>query len=865
MPATVEIRDGSVSRQQRATDRDILLILFRDTGGSSWHNNAGWGSDRPLDEWHGVTATSAGRVAGLALRYNNLRGVLPPELGELHALEHLHLTNNELYGSIPQELGQLQALQELRLYCNHLSGSIPPQLGRLRALKKLVLYSNKLSGAIPSELAELRSLEELLLSDNSQLEGDIPPELEQTIARNRRKWAPLQTRSTGTLSGFFSPIAGSPMGDTGGHSRDTPHRQHERAVVADDADGSVTDSAVGDDGGRGGGDGVVVAGGGSSGGGADGDYGGDDGGVAIGRRIPGQNKNKEPWVARFLDYIADVWHVVVPITDDLTSAWLLASTAPAAATTTAADASQPIWWACLLALSMAGLERAWLLVTVAATAAVIPMLFFARAALNLVSWFGRLCCTFPIGTVCCLFLLCCCRPCIKFAEEHPRGWRVTAARLFRRLNCAGTAVPRISPGDYYNAPVPTMGGGPSHAVMFLDALLWALVGSRARCSRFWEGLGWSLNARGTSPGGSGGGGGGGRLVAFTFGDVVDTWVGYHPFSWLGKAVFGRLGCPRRFYCWSSGEGKGCCTLGRGRSSSSSSRNDARNHGGDDASSSEASDNSDDNSGSRSGEGGQGDISSSSRRRRGQVLVRAVGETLVVDGLSLALSAVARGGWNGSLTGIAGVSALFSALQLLTELRYYVTEATEALEPGVSFDGDDAADVVGGSSSSDISEPWESSSSSRSSGESDVSDATDDSTILFNWCHGLSIGRKRRMPLKYSCQGCPKRAYFGKYSGKVECCRDHAEDGMVDMKNKKCAQHDCTKHPSYGKSVGKPEFCRDHSEDGMVAKTFKIGTKMVIDVRVLGNDEQELYHSAGQGRGKEVLEPRELRGESPRGK
>ncbi|CAM9337129.1 unnamed protein product [Ectocarpus sp. 6 AP-2014] len=62
------------------------------------------------------------------------------------------------------------------------------------------------------------------------------------------------------------------------------------------------------------------------------------------------------------------------------------------------------------------------------------------------------------------------------------------------------------------------------------------------------------------------------------------------------------------------------------------------------------------------------------------MVRSVGETLVVDPLFLALSAVSRGGWDGSLAGIAGISAVFSALQLLTELRYYVKGASVVLEP-----------------------------------------------------------------------------------------------------------------------------------------------------------------------------------------
>ncbi|CAM9430483.1 unnamed protein product [Hapterophycus canaliculatus] len=66
-------------------------------------------------------------------------------------------------------------------------------------------------------------------------------------------------------------------------------------------------------------------------------------------------------------------------------------------------------------------------------------------------------------------------------------------------------------------------------------------------------------------------------------------------------------------------------------------------------------------------------------RRAGVMIRAVGETLVVDSFFLALSVVSEG-WDGNLTGVAGFSALFSILELLTELQYYVAEAGAVLEP-----------------------------------------------------------------------------------------------------------------------------------------------------------------------------------------
>lgn len=416
----------------------------------------------------------------------------------------------------------------------------------------------------------------------------------------------------------------------------------------------------------------------------------------------GDKSNNEPWVARILDSIADVWHVILPIADDLTSAWLLASTA-SDATAAAAGSARPVWWACLAALATAGFERAWLLATLGMTAAVMPLLWCGWAALRLVSWCGRICCSFPAGTVCCLLLLCCCQPCIKFVDEHPRGWRFTAARLFSRLNCTGVSTARGG-NRKRNTPARLPRGAPSQVVMFLDALLWAIVGSRARCSRFWVGLGWSLNAAGPRPPNAGGGIGGGGVAArgtVAFGDVIDTWVGLHPYNWLGDAIFGKLrlsscsGCRRlRWRWWCCCCSRSCeegCSLTRGGgggrgdgSNGTSNENDADTS------------NIGSNSGSSSEQGGQQqeDTWSSSRRRRGAVLVRAVGETLVVDGLSLALSAVSRGGWSGSLTGIAGVSAVFSALQLLTELRYYVKEASDAFEPLFSLDGD-GGDVEGG--------------------------------------------------------------------------------------------------------------------------------------------------------------------------
>ena len=86
-------------------------------------------------------------------------------------------------------------------------------------------------------------------------------------------------------------------------------------------------------------------------------------------------------------------------------------------------------------------------------------------------------------------------------------------------------------------------------------------------------------------------------------------------------------------------------------------------------------------------------------RRKISMVRAVGETLWVDPLFLALSVVS-GGWDDSFVGLTVFSALFSVLELVTELQYYVAEAEDGKELSYAAVGRDVEVGVGGSENSD---------------------------------------------------------------------------------------------------------------------------------------------------------------------
>ena len=133
-------------------DRAALVALYHATRGPNWHRNDYWVTGAPLADWFGVSLNEDGRVSELSFeRYtppwplpiydNGLAGELPPELGNLTALELLHLADDGLTGEIPPELGNLTALKALSLG-NRLTGRIPVDLANLSALEELVLYGS---------------------------------------------------------------------------------------------------------------------------------------------------------------------------------------------------------------------------------------------------------------------------------------------------------------------------------------------------------------------------------------------------------------------------------------------------------------------------------------------------------------------------------------------------------------------------------------------------------------------------------------------------------------------------------------------------------------------------------------------------
>ncbi len=186
---SVQIRDGSFMDAPDVLNFfgtlntsdlvEALRALYESTDGDNWTNNTNWNPTAmptadELSRWHGVVINQD--QVFIFLVENNLKGMIPPELGRAKNITQLWLASNELSGTIPHELGQLSELELLLLIGNQLSGPIPPELGQLSKLQNLVVGSNQLSGSIPPEVGQLSELQSLMLAQN-QLTGTVPSEL----------------------------------------------------------------------------------------------------------------------------------------------------------------------------------------------------------------------------------------------------------------------------------------------------------------------------------------------------------------------------------------------------------------------------------------------------------------------------------------------------------------------------------------------------------------------------------------------------------------------------------------------------------------------------------------------------------------
>ena len=79
---------------------------------------------------------------------------------------------------------------------------------------------------------------------------------------------------------------------------------------------------------------------------------------------------------------------------------------------------------------------------------------------------------------------------------------------------------------------------------------------------------------------------------------------------------------------------------------------------------------------------------------------------------------------------------------------------------------------------------------------------------------VDVRSKRRTCAHDNCARLPK---FNREGSKTAAyCKQHAEDGMVDVCHKRCSHDSCTKHPVFNVEGSKVAvYCKQHAGDGMV--------------------------------------------------
>lgn len=152
-----------------------VVKLYQETEGANWINNDNWLSEKPLNDWYGITAIDM-MVIAIDLQRNHLSGTIPEEIYALSSLRKLELSDNNLSGILPDSIGYLEYLDILNLSHNNLTGTIGNIVKSAENLTILDLSKNKFTGSIPKSIGRVKNLEILDLSDNNLIDK-IPIDL----------------------------------------------------------------------------------------------------------------------------------------------------------------------------------------------------------------------------------------------------------------------------------------------------------------------------------------------------------------------------------------------------------------------------------------------------------------------------------------------------------------------------------------------------------------------------------------------------------------------------------------------------------------------------------------------------------------
>ncbi|XP_020250456.1 polygalacturonase inhibitor-like [Asparagus officinalis] len=176
---TLFILFTTISPSAACSQQDLTALLsFKNSFPPNSISNS-WTTAIDCCSWDYIQCDeTSGRVTTLSISDNrNLRGPIPPSIGDLSALQVVSFSNLPgLIGPIPPQLSKLKALQFLTMYKTKVSGPVPSFLSTFTGLRELELAESNFVGTIPSSLGNLVNLSFIDLSGN-QLTGAIPDSL----------------------------------------------------------------------------------------------------------------------------------------------------------------------------------------------------------------------------------------------------------------------------------------------------------------------------------------------------------------------------------------------------------------------------------------------------------------------------------------------------------------------------------------------------------------------------------------------------------------------------------------------------------------------------------------------------------------
>ena len=143
----------------------MLIKFYHDTGGDNWTHNDNWCSDKPIDEWYGVTYN--GKTLYIYLYSNNLTGA--GDLSGCTALKRLACYKNQLSSL---NVSDCTALEKLYCYENHLTSL---NVSGCTALEWLWCNNNQLTSLNVSGCTALKWLD----CKNNPITQQITAELER--------------------------------------------------------------------------------------------------------------------------------------------------------------------------------------------------------------------------------------------------------------------------------------------------------------------------------------------------------------------------------------------------------------------------------------------------------------------------------------------------------------------------------------------------------------------------------------------------------------------------------------------------------------------------------------------------------------